>query len=53
MLISNSDLIGKVRSMLYASKDMLTILAEGLFIGCFYSCLEIAGKLRPEPLSED
>ena len=52
MLISNSDLIGKVRSMLYAGKDVLIILAEVLFIGFFYSCLEIAGGLRLEPLSE-
>lgn len=44
--IADPELATQVRSWLCASKGMLTILAEGIMLGFFYYCLDLARSGR-------
>ncbi len=49
ILISKPYLVSKLHSWLGVIEDMFKIIAEGVFIGGFYCCLEIARRLRSKP----
>lgn len=49
MFISDSYIVWEFFSWLNAIEDVFKIIAEGVFIGAFYYCLEITRRLSPEP----